>query len=242
MKFRRLREYNRFLKSLFRTVMRLLCGMWKLTRLPQPAITIFGSARILPSNQICQQARQVAKALAGEGFSIITGGGPGIMNAGNQGAVDHLKEKHLKEFLQGKEIISAGIGLIHLNEGMENPFVQEHIEMEHFFARKWLLIRYSVGFIIFPGGFGTMDELFEIITLVECNRMSRVPIILMGKDYWRPLIEWIKNYTLRDGFISFDDLSIIMLVDEVKEAVEIIVRDCKGKKQSVLHNEKGSHE
>ncbi len=163
---RRESEYWRFLKSLFRTVVKLLWGMWKLTRLPQPSITIFGSARVHPSSHICKQARQLSKLLAREGFSIITGGGPGIMNAANQGAIDHLKEEHLESFLEGKEVITAGIGLIRLMKERENFFVQEHIEMEHFFARKWLLVRYSVGFVVFPGGFGTMDELFEIITLV----------------------------------------------------------------------------
>ncbi|MBX9831339.1 TIGR00730 family Rossman fold protein [Candidatus Babeliales bacterium] len=242
MLLRRLREYARFLKSFLKTGIRLLWGMWKLTKLPQPAITIFGSAKVLSSNEICQQARRLAKALAGADFSIITGGGPGIMNAANQGAIDHLKEKHLEEFLQGKEIITAGVGLIRLTKETENPFVQEHIEMEHFFARKWLLIRYSVGFVIFPGGFGTMDELFEIITLVQCNRMARVPIILIGKSYWGPFIEWIEHYTLKEGFIMPHDLSIITIVDQIEQAVEIIMKECKGLTQSTLHNESGSHE
>lgn len=242
MQFRRLREYARFLKSFFKTSIRLLFGMWKLTNLPQPAITIFGSARVLPSNEICQQARQLAKALAGASFSIITGGGPGIMNAANQGAIDHLKEKHLDEFLQGKEIISAGIGLIRLTNEVENPFVQEHIEMEHFFARKWLLVRYSVGFVVFPGGFGTIDELFEIITLVQCNRMTQVPIVLIGINYWKPFFEWINNNTLKEGFIAPHDLSIITLVDHVEEAAEIIIKKCEKITQSLLHNELGSHE
>lgn len=242
MAFRRLKEYIVFLKSFFRTGARLLWGMWKLTKLPQPAITIFGSARVLPSNVICQQARQLAKALAGANFSIITGGGPGIMNAANHGAIDHLKEKHSLEFLQGKEIISAGVGLIKLTKEIENPFVQEHVEMEHFFARKWLLVRYSVGFVVFPGGFGTIDELFEIITLVQCNRMVRVPIVLIGKGYWSPFIEWIQQYTLRDGFIAIQDLSIITLVDSVEEAVEIITKECREITQSMLRNEAGSNE
>ena len=242
MAFHRLKEYARFLKSFFKTSTRLLWGMWKLTKLPQPAITIFGSARVLPSNEICQQARQLAKALAGADFSIITGGGPGIMNAANQGAIDHLKEKHLEEFLQGKEIISAGIGLIRLTKEVENPFVQEHVEMEHFFARKWLLVRYSVGFVVFPGGFGTIDELFEIITLVQCNRMARIPIVLVGRPYWTPFVEWIKNYTLPEGFVSSQDVSIITMVDTVEEAVNIITKECKEITQSMLHNEAGSHE
>jgi uncharacterized protein (TIGR00730 family) len=114
--------------------------------------------------------------------------------------------------------------------------------MEHFFARKWLLARYSVGFVVFPGGFGTMDELFEIITLVQCNRMARVPIILFNKAYWNPFFEWIKHHTLNDGFIAADDLKIVTIVDNVDQAVGIILKECKGATQSVLHNERGLHD
>lgn len=242
MSLRRESEYWHFLKSLFRTVIRLLWGMWQLTKLPQPSITIFGSARTQPSSLICKQARQLAKILAGEGFSIITGGGPGIMNAASQGAIDYLKEKHLFEFLEGKDIITAGIGLIRLNVGTESIFVQEHIKMDHFFARKWLLVRYSVGFIIFPGGFGTMDELAEIITLVQCNRMAHIPIILMGKDYWMPLLDWIRNYTLKNDFIGKKDMTIATVVDDVEEAASIIIKKCRGTKQSQFRNEEIWHE
>ncbi len=216
--------------------------MWKLTRLPHPAVTIFGSARVPISSEMFQQARHLAKDLAAEGFSIITGGGPGIMNAANQGAIDHLREKHMQEYLQGKEIISAGIGLIRLNKEKENPFVQEYLEMEHFFARKWLLVRYAVGFIVFPGGFGTFDELMEVITLVQCNRMAHVPIVLINKEFWTPFVQWLKDYSLKDGLIELNDLSIVTIVDDVQDAADIIVRECKGATQSVLHNEKGMHE
>lgn len=238
----RMQEYGKFLKSLLKTNVKLIAGMWKLTKLPQPAITIFGSAKIVPSDEICKQARQLAKILAGAHFSIITGGGPGIMNAANQGAIDYLKETNAKIFLEGKKIISAGIGLIRLTKEIENPFVQEHIEVEHFFARKWLLVRYSVGFVIFPGGFGTLDELFEIITLIQCNRMIKVPIILIGKAYWAPFIDWIKNYTLKKNFIKSYDLAIITLVDNVDDAADIIIKNCQQTTRSMFHNEKGSHE
>ncbi|MFA5074800.1 MAG: TIGR00730 family Rossman fold protein [Candidatus Babeliales bacterium] len=211
--------------------------MWKLTKLPQPAITIFGSARVDSSSEIYQQARKMAKILAAEEFSIITGGGPGIMNAANQGAVDHLKEKHFEAFLKNKEIITAGIGLINLSKELKNPFVQEYIEMQHFFARKWLLVRYSVGFVVFPGGFGTLDELLEVITLVQCNRMARVPIVLINKTYWAPFLQWIENCNIYGCFIDKEDVDIITVFDDIELAAKFIIEKCCTAKQSVLHKD-----
>ncbi|MCF7799804.1 TIGR00730 family Rossman fold protein [Candidatus Babeliales bacterium] len=233
----RLREYFKFLKSLFKTNIRLLYGMWRLTKLPQPAITIFGSARVDSSSEIYQQARKMAKLLAAEEFSIITGGGPGIMDAANQGAIDHLKEKHLETFLQHKEIITAGIGLIRLNKEFKSPFVQEYMEMQHFFARKWLLVRYSVGFVVFPGGFGTLDELLEVITLVQCNRMAKVPIVLINRTYWAPFLQWVEKCTQYGGFIDKDDADIITVFDDIELAAKFIIEKCCTTKQSVLHKE-----
>ena len=235
---KRLKEYYHFLKTLFKTNIRLLWGMWKLTKLPQPAITIFGSARVDPESLICKQARQFAKLLAAKEFSIITGGGPGIMNAANEGAIDHLKEEHLEGYLKNKEVISAGIGLIRLNKDFKNPFVQEYIETDHFFARKWLLVRYSVGFVIFPGGFGTLDELLEITTLIQCNRMPKTPVILIGSYYWTPFLDWVKNNSLREGFIDKQDVSIFTITDDIDEAANIILRVCQDMKQCSLRNDK----
>ncbi len=224
--FRRLREYCIFLRSLFHTTTRLLWGMWKLTKVPHPAITVFGGARTPLEGKHAAMARELTKILAADGFSIITGGGPGIMEAANQGAMDYLKEARIKETVHKKKAISAGVGLIHLNKERVNPYVQESVIMDHFFARKWLLVRYSVGFVLFPGGFGTMDELFEVVTLVQCNRMSSVPIILVDKQYWGPIIEWIEQRALPAGLISKEDTTIITAVDTVQEAVDVLRHWC----------------
>jgi len=239
---RRIYEYFKFLKSLMRTNRLLLWGMWKLTKLPQPAITVFGGARVPLEGKTAQDARKIGYMLAREGFSIITGGGPGIMESANMGAIEYVSE-NLKECKLGGEqvcktlFISAGINLTNLNKERTNPYVQNSIITGHFFARKWLLVRYSVGFVIFPGGFGTMDELFEIITLIQCNRMATVPIVLMHKDYWAPLELWIRTRALENGLIDSDDVNIISITDSVEEAVNIIVTRSRASRESVLQDE-----
>lgn len=238
----RLHEYFKFLKSLAKTNLRLMWGMWRLTKLPQPAITIFGGSRVPLDSKWAQQAKQLANILAREGFSIITGGGPGIMEAANMGAMQFVTE-NLKECkLDGHykcypKFLSAGIGLIKLNKEKSNPFVQENIVMAHFFARKWLLVRYAVGFVVFPGGFGTMDELSELLTLIQCNRMSKVPLVLMDREYWYPLSLWARTRALENNLINPEDTNLVKFTDSVEEAANIIIAACKQQNVSVLQDE-----
>lgn len=238
----RLHEYFKFIKSLLKTNIRLLWGMWRLTKLPQPAITIFGGSRVSLESKWGQDAKKLANILAREGFSIITGGGPGIMEAANMGAMQFVTE-NLKECnINGNgrcypKYASAGIGLIKLNKEKANPYVQENIVMEHFFARKWLLVRYSVGFVIFPGGYGTMDELSEVLTLIQCNRMEKVPLILMDKDYWHPLQLWGRTRALENNLISAEDTHLVKFTDSVEEAANILISACKKRESSVLQDE-----
>lgn len=217
------------------TTNRLIVGMWRLTKMPQPAITIFGGARVALDSPFAQKATAIAKALAGDGFTIITGGGPGIMEAANLGAMQYLNECDIQGNCRSMRV-SAGIGLIRLNKERANPYVQENIIMDHFFARKWLLVRYSVGFIVFPGGFGTLDELFEIVTLVQCNRMSRLPIVLIGVDYWQPLVEWVYSRALEQKFIGLEDTNIFIVTDDINVAIEKIRSECMGCTESVTYN------
>ena len=221
-----------------KTNLRLLWGMWRLTRLPHPAITVFGGSRIPHESIHANMATQLAKMLAADGFSIITGGGPGIMEAANKGAFEYLKECRLnggRECPRGE--ISAGVSLVRLNTTEhENPYVQEFVEMRHFFARKWLLVRYSTGFVVFPGGFGTMDELFEIINLVQCNRMAKVPIVLIDKSYWAPLTEWIDHRALPYHMIEPEDAKIIKITDSIEEAFSIMHDGCKNRLTSPTYD------
>jgi len=210
--------------------------MWKLTILPHPAITIFGGSRLALDSEYAKKASEMAKILASDGFSIITGGGPGIMEAANLGAIEYLRECKITNHVHCPPVISAGIGLIRLNKDKVNPYVQENIVLDHFFARKWLLVRYSIGFVVFPGGFGTLDELFEIVTLVQCNRMAKVPIILISKEYWTPLIDWIYTRALAQGLITKGDENIIAVMDDVAEAAEHIRRYCIEVDRSISYN------
>jgi uncharacterized protein (TIGR00730 family) len=227
MKFRRLHYYYHFLHTLFSINSRLLWGMWRLTKLPQPAITVFGGARIAHESIHAEQAFELSKKLVAEGFSIITGGGPGIMEAANFGAVEYLKECRLDMNARCEPIVSAGVGLLHLNRDKSNPYVQDNIVMDYFFTRKWLLVRYAVGFVIFPGGFGTLDEFFEIITLRQTKHMQEAPIILMNSDYWQPMIQWAHEKALKNGLIDEQDIKLFHVLDSVDEAVEILKRDCR---------------
>lgn len=225
--FKRLRYYLRFLKSLFQINFRLLWGMWRLTKLPQPTITVFGGSRIDANSIYAQKARQIAKMLVADGFSIITGGGPGIMEAANEGALDFVKECDISDRTHCKPIVSAGIGLLRLNKEEANPYVQENIVMDHFFTRKWLLVRYSIGFVIFPGGFGTLDELFEIVTLMQTDHMQQAPIVLVDSAYWQHIIQWIEEKALAENLIAPKDRNIIQVVDTVEEAFKIIKTFCR---------------
>jgi uncharacterized protein (TIGR00730 family) len=230
MKFwKRIKEYLNFLKSWGATSCRLLWGMWKLTRLPQPAITVFGSSRMVGENEHTKLAFELAKKLTTEGFSIITGGGPGIMAAANQGALEAAKEFGVKNGEKKLRMKTVGISLTSFTKESMNPYVQDEILMKHFFTRKWLLVRYSIGFVVFPGGFGTLDELFEIVTLEQCYRMPKMPIILMDKEYWKPLTEWIKKGPLAEKLIDKKDLELFTITDDVDEAYDIIMKYCKGK-------------
>jgi uncharacterized protein (TIGR00730 family) len=234
MNWRRWGAYWHFTKDMFTINWRLFYGMWRLTRLPQPAITVFGGSRISKDNPYSNLAYELSKKLANEGFSIITGGGQGIMEAANQGAFEFAQEK-LKE-CKGwgcnhrqckKRLVTIGIGVVRLGEEKMNPYTHDIIIMDHFFSRKWMLVRYSIGFVVFPGGFGTMDELFETITLIQTQRMAPMPILLMGKEYWEPLTDWITDQWLKRGLISHGDEKIINVVDCADDAIEIIKKRCK---------------
>jgi uncharacterized protein (TIGR00730 family) len=226
-------EYGKFLKSLWITTIRLVWGMWQLTRFPQPAVTVFGGARIQRDSPFAALARELTHKLANHGFSIITGGGPGIMEAANEGALEALNACDVHDKDCRKRLVSAGISLVRLNNEKANKYVQANIVMAHFFARKWLLVRYSVGFVVFPGGFGTLDELFEVVTLVQCNRMAKVPIILINRSFWQPIMNWIEEQAIPRGLMAPEDQLIISVVDTADEAFVILHQYCKHRDKSI---------
>jgi uncharacterized protein (TIGR00730 family) len=173
------------------------------------AVSIFGSARTPPDHPRYQQARELARRLGEHGFAIITGGGPGIMEAANLGARD-----------AGVPSVGLGIELPH-EQGM-NEFVDLPLTFHYFFTRKVMFVRYASGFVVFPGGFGTMDELFEAATLRQTQKIRYFPIVLVGSDYWTGLTEWLREKMLGDGYIAPEDINTIAVCDDLDRVIEIV--------------------
>jgi len=174
-----------------------------------PAVSLFGSSRTGPGDPYYKAAVEVAQGLADNGFSVITGGGPGIMEAGNRGA---------------KEGKGQSIGLnIHLpREQHPNDFQDLSLHFRYFFVRKLMFVKYAMAYVIFPGGFGTMDELFESLTLMQTNKIRRFPVVLFGRDYWSGLVAWMRDKMLGDGNIDEKDFDLFAIVDDPLDVVRII--------------------
>lgn len=197
--------------GIFKIMSEFVQGYEKLAKIG-PCVSIFGSARTKPENIYYQKAEEVAKKLTQHGYGVITGGGPGIMEAANKGAYE----------AGGK---SVGCNIILEFEQAPNKYIPEEnlVSFDYFFVRKVMFMKYSQGFIVFPGGFGTFDELFESITLIQTKKIASFPIILMGKDYWNDMFDWIEAKVLNDQHnISPTDLDIFHIVDSTDEAVKII--------------------
>ncbi len=175
-----------------------------------PAFSIFGSARTPRDHAEYHKAHDLAKKLSDLGYNVITGGGPGIMEAANKGAFDGPG-------------ISVGLGIELPFEQAMNDYVELGVDFRYFFARKTMFIKYAQGFIVFPGGFGTFDELFEALTLVQTHKVTSFPVVLMGTTYWAPLVEWLRNSVLAEGKIAATDLDYIHVTDDVDEVVGILV-------------------
>ncbi|MDO5617182.1 TIGR00730 family Rossman fold protein [Kocuria sp.] len=174
-----------------------------------PAISVFGSARTAPDSPEYALGREVGQALGEAGYAVITGGGPGIMEAANRGAHE-----------VGATSVGLGIELPH-EQGL-NQYIDLGINFRYFFVRKTMFAKYSQGFIVLPGGFGTLDELFESLTLVQTSKMTRFPVVLMGKAFWAPLLEWIEETLVREGMISPADTDLLCVTDSAQEAVAVM--------------------
>ena len=197
--------------TIFKVMAEFVEGFSKLSRIG-PCVSIFGSARTKPDNKYFQLAEDIAYKLTKHGYGVITGGGPGIMEAGNMGAKKG----------RGK---SVGLNIDLPFEQSANLFIDPDklISFEHFFVRKVMFVRYAQGFIVLPGGFGTFDELFEAITLIQTEKIGKFPIILVGSSYWQGLINWVKDVVLKEEKnINEKDLDLIQIVDTADEAVDKI--------------------
>ena len=175
-----------------------------------PAIAVFGSARTHPGDTTYERAEQTGRALVDAGFAVITGGGPGSMEAANKGASEAGG-------------VSVGLGIELPFESGLNPYVDIGLNFRYFFVRKTMFVKYSQGFVVLPGGFGTLDELFEALTLVQTQKVTSFPIVLLGTAYWSGLVDWVTSTVLADGKISEADLAMFQVTDDLAEAVDVMV-------------------
>jgi len=185
-------------------------GFIAVERIGRPAITVFGSARVSEGDTPYEEAREVARKLALAGFAVVTGGGPGVMEGANRGA-------------QEAGGISVGFNIELPHEQHENPYLDISMTFDHFYVRKTMFVKAAEGFVIFPGGFGTLDELFESLTLIQTGKVLHFPVVLFDSDYWRPMIDWIEAQLLAEEMVSPEDVALMRLTDDPDEAVATIV-------------------
>ena len=196
--------------TMFKVISELVEGFEVMNNIG-PCISIFGSARTKPHEHYYQLAVKIASVLTEEGFGVITGGGPGIMEAGNKGAS-----------LTGG--LSVGLNIDLPFEQSHNPYIDQELNLNYryFFVRKVMFVKYAQAFVVLPGGFGTMDELFEVLTLIQTKKITKVPVILVGSDFWTGLVDWIRDTMLSFGNISPEDMDLVPITDDPQEIVRIL--------------------
>jgi uncharacterized protein (TIGR00730 family) len=187
-------------------------GFEAVERIGRPAVSVFGSARVREGNPVYEQARDIGRRITETGFAVVTGGGPGVMEAANRGARDAGG-------------ISVGFNIELPHEQDSNPYLDISVTFRHFYARKTMFVKAAEGFVIFPGGFGTLDEFFEALTLIQTGKVLHFPVILFDSDYWAGLMEWIRDPLLAQAMVSPEDLDLLHVTDDAADAVETIL-DC----------------
>lgn len=202
------RPFTSDLRRLFQISLECLRGFIAFRNLG-PCVTVFGSARFGQDHHYYGLAREVSRHLAKSGFAIITGGGPGLMEAANKGAKD-----------AGGYSVGCNIKLP--KEQKPNGFLDQWVEFKYFFIRKVMLAKYSYAFVVMPGGYGTLDELFEVVTLIQTGKLKNFPVVLMGRDYWNPLVEFIRGTLAKNSAIDLNDVNLFTLTDSEEEATKII--------------------
>jgi hypothetical protein len=187
-----------------------LAGFQAVQEIDRPAVSIFGSARVLAGTPTYENARATGRAFAEAGFAVVTGGGPGVMEAANRGCKEG-------------DGLSVGFNIeLPMEQGV-NAWCDIALTFHHFYARKVMFVKAAEGFVIFPGGFGTQDELWEALTLIQTRKIGNFPVVLFDSDYWGELLDWLREEMLEDGLISPEDVELLYLTDEPREAVELVV-------------------
>ncbi|HKD86327.1 MAG TPA: TIGR00730 family Rossman fold protein [Terriglobales bacterium] len=197
------------LESAVRIFLEFLRGFEFFRGIDRPCVTVFGSARFAPGHLYYEMARELGAGLANAGYAVMTGGGPGIMEAANRGA----KEAHG---------MSLGCNIVLPMEQQANPYLDRFIDMNHFFVRKVMLVKYSRAFVVMPGGLGTLDEAFETLTLVQCGKLERFPIVAMGSEFWGKMRSFVRESLVPQKTISVDDLELLHVTDSPQEAISYI--------------------
>lgn len=211
----RIRALFKSFWHLSKVLAQMLYGTWRVSKLDHPIVSIFGSARFKQDDPYAVQAAEIAKRILDANISVLTGGGPGIMEAASCAVLP----------VSANRGASIGIGVKGLTEG-KNHCVGEYFELDYFFARKWLLTRFSKAYIVFPGGFGTFDEMFEVLTLIQTKKMLRKPVILVGVEFWAPLLNWLNGEVIIHGAVDTRELELFVLTDDINEVLKIIRDVC----------------
>jgi uncharacterized protein (TIGR00730 family) len=185
-------------------------GFVAVDRIDRPAVTVFGSARVREGHPAYDEARVVGRLLAEAGFAVVTGGGPGVMEAANRGAREGGG-------------LSVGFNIQLPHEQQSNPYLDIGLTFNHFYARKTMFVKAAEGFLIFPGGFGTLDELFESLTLIQTGKVLHFPVVLFDSDFWQPMLDWVRERPLAEGMVSPEDVELLTLTDDPRQAVATIV-------------------
>jgi hypothetical protein len=193
---------------MFRIIGELVEGFDKLSGI-EPAVSIYGSARVRPEDELYAKTEEIARRLGEKGFSIISGGGPGIMEAANKGARE-------------AGVASIGLNIELPEEQVGNIYATKPITFHHFFVRKVMLVKYATAFVIMPGGLGTLDELTEVLTLMQTRKIKPFPVVLFESRYWQGFLEWLKKYTLSRGYIDEEDFRLLRICDEIDDVIDTV--------------------
>jgi uncharacterized protein (TIGR00730 family) len=204
------RRHETFANDVSLIASEFLAGFQAVQEIDRPAVSIFGSARVGEGSSAYRAARETAGLFARAGFAVVTGGGPGVMEASNRGC-------------QEAGGLSVGFNIELPHEQGPNPYCDITLTFKHFYARKTMFVKAAEGFVIFPGGFGTFDELFESLTLIQTAKIGTFPVVLVGRDYWAPLLDWIRTCTLGEGLVSAADVDLVRVTDVPAEAVDWVV-------------------